>query len=336
MPKAEDAKARITSEIREGVYLPGSRLPTRHELMAKYGLARATVDKVISALCDEGLLVSTRGSGTYVASAGDARRLSAFIVLNTETECMSSGLMEREWNFIINRAEARSRCILIGCHEVERYLPAIRANPHARVIWNRPALKSYATIAELEDAGRLQVLVNRTIPRYNYVASDVRPALERAFARIRAERPDATLAVLPPFLNPEEHYLAEREILFYELAATFGFRALPLPRTDTVDHGGTVRIVREALTRKPDFLYVPDYYMTPYVMALIGERGLRFGRDITLLTSDWNEAPASTPGLICLRQPWQKMFQTALEWSLQERPGKLQQRIACDVQVNPT
>jgi DNA-binding transcriptional regulator YhcF (GntR family) len=334
MAKAQDAKDRITAEIREGVYLPGSRLPTRHELMARYGLARATVDKVIGALCDDGLLVSTRGSGTYVASAGDAGRLSAFIVLNSETECMSSGLMEREWNFIINRDEVRSRCVLIGCHEVDRFLPAIRANPHARVIWNRPALKSYATIVELDDANRLQILVNRTIPRFNYVASDVRPALEQAFARIRSERPDAVLAVLPPFLNPEEHYLAEREILFYELAATFGFRVVPLTRTDTVDHGGTVRIVREALTRKPDVLYVPDYYMTPYVMALIGERGLRFGHDITLITSDWNEAPASTPGLICLRQPWRTMFQTALDWSLQERPGKMQRRIASEMQVN--
>lgn len=333
--KAEEAKSRLAAEIRNGIYLPGSQMPTRHQLMAKYGLARATIDKVIRALCDEGLLVSTRGSGTYVASVADPGRLSVFIVLNTETECMTSGLMEREWNFIINRDEVRSRCVLIGCHEIGRFLTAVRANAHARLIWNRPALKSYAVIADLDAIGRRQILVNRTIPRYDYVASDVRSALEQAFTRIREERPKASLAVLPPFLNPEEHYLAEREILFYELAADFGFRVVPLPRTDTVDQSGTIRIAREALSRKPDFLYVPDYYMTPYVMALIGERGLRFGRDITLLTSDWNEAPASTPGLICLRQPWRAMFQMALDWSLNERPGKLQRRIACELQVNP-
>jgi DNA-binding LacI/PurR family transcriptional regulator len=223
---------------------------------------------------------------------------------------------------------------LIGCHEIERFLSAIGGNPHARVIWNRPALKSYATIAQLGTAGRPQILVNRTIPRYDYVASDARPALEEAFGRIRQQRRKATLAVLPPFLNPEEHYLAEREIHFYELAAAFGFRVVPLPRTDTVDQSGTIRIAREALSRKPDYLYVPDYYMTPYVMALIGERGLRFGRDITLLTSDWNEAPASSPGLMCLRQPWRAMFQTALDWSLSPRPGKRQQRIPSTLQVN--
>jgi hypothetical protein len=303
--------------------------------MARYGLARGSVDKVVRALCDRGLLVSTKGSGTYVVTAADRRDVSVFIVLNRDVACMNDSLMEREWSFIIGESDARTRCTLIGSHEIDRYLPALRANPAARLIWNRPSTRSHAAIAALHEEGRLQILTNRPIPRYNFVASSVRPALREALEHVRRTRPDATLAVLPPYLNPEEHYLAEREIHFYELAVELGFRLITLPRTDTVDQGGTIRIAREAIAKRPNVLYVPDYYMTPYVLTLIRERGLAFGREITLIASDWNEAPGSTPGMICIRQRWRRMFGDALAWALEERPGRLQRRIPSEMTVNP-
>jgi GntR family transcriptional regulator len=334
MNRTDEVRAEIAADISRGVYLPGTRLPTRHELMERYGLARASVDRIVAALRAEGLVVSTRGSGTYVASAAEGRDVSVFIVLNTDVVCMTSGMMEREWSFIINERGARPRCTVIGCHEIDRFMPAIEANAGARLVWNRPSTRSHATIARLDELGRVQVLINRAIPRYNHVVADVRPALGAAFEHVRTVRPDALLGVLPPYLDPEEHYLAEREIMFYELANAHGFRVASIPRTASTDQSGTTRIARAALDRRPDFLYVPDYYMTPYVLSLIEERGLRFGRDITLITSDWNEAPAATPGMVCIGQRWREMFGVALDWVLRPRPGPLQLRVPSEMRVN--
>ena len=333
--KTDQIRERILADIENGVYAPGELLPTRHELMAAYGVARATIDRVVRSLCDTGILVSTRGSGTYVATATNRQAATLYIVLNTDVPCIAEGLMEREWNFIVNDAGIREQCIILGCHEIDRFLPAILTNPHARVIWNRPAMRSHAAIAALHKAGRHQVLVNRSIPRYNFVSTDVREGIERALLHVADTYPHPSVGMLPPYINPETHYLAEREIHFFQAATRIGLRVMPIPRTDTLDHGGTLKIVGEAIRQRPDVLYIPDHYMTPYAVSLMQERSVQFGEDMPLITSDWNEAPATTPGLICLKQQWRAMFQEAVSWALQERPGRIRRRIEIEMDVNP-
>ena len=48
----------------------GSKIPSEHEMMEVFGVARGTVRMAFKSLVDEGLLVQVRGSGTYVAEPG--------------------------------------------------------------------------------------------------------------------------------------------------------------------------------------------------------------------------------------------------------------------------
>lgn len=64
----------LSDIIREKIYsrewAVKSKIPSEHELMAQYRLARGTVRRAISALVDEGLLVREHGRGTFVAEPG--------------------------------------------------------------------------------------------------------------------------------------------------------------------------------------------------------------------------------------------------------------------------
>ncbi|WP_371786740.1 GntR family transcriptional regulator [Streptosporangium subroseum] len=60
---ADDLRARI--KARE--WAPGERLPTEAELVAEYGLSRATVRQSIKDLAGQGLVVVRRGLGTFMA-----------------------------------------------------------------------------------------------------------------------------------------------------------------------------------------------------------------------------------------------------------------------------
>jgi GntR family histidine utilization transcriptional repressor len=64
----ERIAADLAGEIRSGAWPPGHRIPYEHELMARYGCARATANKAVHALAAAGLVERRRKAGTFVAS----------------------------------------------------------------------------------------------------------------------------------------------------------------------------------------------------------------------------------------------------------------------------
>jgi GntR family transcriptional regulator len=71
----------LRGEITQAVLKRGERLPSEHELAAKYNVSRMTVRKSIEDLIDEGLLYRRHGVGTFVAFPHlerDHTRLTSF------------------------------------------------------------------------------------------------------------------------------------------------------------------------------------------------------------------------------------------------------------------
>jgi GntR family transcriptional regulator len=66
LPLYHQLAEELLAQIREGAYNAGEKLPSEHELAARYGVGRPTVRQATDALIQRGLLVRKRGSGTYV------------------------------------------------------------------------------------------------------------------------------------------------------------------------------------------------------------------------------------------------------------------------------
>src|SRR6478609_9635638 len=64
---AEQVMARLSADIRGGRLAPGARLPTEQDLTATMGVSRTVVREAVAALRADGLVVTRRGSGAYVA-----------------------------------------------------------------------------------------------------------------------------------------------------------------------------------------------------------------------------------------------------------------------------
>jgi len=58
----------LRSDLAEGRYRPGDKLPTEAALAERFGVNRHTVRHGISALVDEGLVRTRRGAGAFVAA----------------------------------------------------------------------------------------------------------------------------------------------------------------------------------------------------------------------------------------------------------------------------
>jgi len=81
---------RIQADLRERVASaelpPGTQVETEQELMARYGVSRATVRQALSGLVSEGLLEIRRGRGTFVHGAALEHRLGGFYTFSREIE----------------------------------------------------------------------------------------------------------------------------------------------------------------------------------------------------------------------------------------------------------
>src|SRR5215510_11354807 len=64
---AERVLTRLSADIRGGRLAPGDRLPTEQELTSSMGVSRTVVREAVAALRADGLVVTRRGSGAYVA-----------------------------------------------------------------------------------------------------------------------------------------------------------------------------------------------------------------------------------------------------------------------------
>ena len=69
MPLYRQLADELSERIRAGVYTPGSRIPSEHELASKYALGRPTVRQATEVLVRKRVLERRRGSGTFVANA---------------------------------------------------------------------------------------------------------------------------------------------------------------------------------------------------------------------------------------------------------------------------
>jgi len=64
---AEQIMARLAADISSGRLAPGARLPTEQALTEALGVSRTVVREAVAALRADGLVVTRRGSGAYVA-----------------------------------------------------------------------------------------------------------------------------------------------------------------------------------------------------------------------------------------------------------------------------
>jgi GntR family transcriptional repressor for pyruvate dehydrogenase complex len=64
---AEQVIARLSTDIRGGRLAPGARLPTEQALTTELGVSRTVVREAVAALRADGLVVTRRGSGAFVA-----------------------------------------------------------------------------------------------------------------------------------------------------------------------------------------------------------------------------------------------------------------------------
>jgi GntR family transcriptional regulator len=86
LPLYRRIEADLRDKIRSGTLRPGAQVAPEPELMAAYGVSRATVRQGLAGLVAEGLLEIRRGLGTYVTAPRFEHTIGGFYSFSREIE----------------------------------------------------------------------------------------------------------------------------------------------------------------------------------------------------------------------------------------------------------
>jgi GntR family transcriptional regulator len=86
LPLYRRIEADLRERVRSGALRPGGQVATEPELMAEFGVSRATVRQALAGLVAEGLLEIRRGLGTYVTAPRFEHTIGGFYSFSREIE----------------------------------------------------------------------------------------------------------------------------------------------------------------------------------------------------------------------------------------------------------
>lgn len=86
LPLYRQIEEGLRERIRNGELRPGAQVAPEPELMAEYGVSRATVRQALGGLIAEGLLEIRRGRGTYVTAPRFEHTIGGFYSFSREIE----------------------------------------------------------------------------------------------------------------------------------------------------------------------------------------------------------------------------------------------------------
>lgn len=106
VPLYYQIQQRLVGQIRSGEFRPGEPLPSLQELAARLGVSQMTARQAVRALCDQGMMYSKQGKGTFVSAFKHERNFRQVLSFTEEMKMRGSAPSSRVLSF---RVEAPNR-----------------------------------------------------------------------------------------------------------------------------------------------------------------------------------------------------------------------------------
>lgn len=99
-------------QIHSGEYRPGQPLPSLQEIAARLGVSQMTARQAIRALCDQGLMYSKQGKGTFVSAFKHERNFRQVLSFTEEMRARGSAPSSKVLSFRIEAGNREVRTAL--------------------------------------------------------------------------------------------------------------------------------------------------------------------------------------------------------------------------------
>ncbi|MFA7232300.1 MAG: GntR family transcriptional regulator [Victivallaceae bacterium] len=277
--KYEKVKNNILTDIRNGIYPPGSRIPTREELICKYSVTRTTVNQALKVLVDGGVLITSKRGGTvvtgrkmpfkvaFVSSMGEFAPSNA-----ARGDSDSSGLLKP---LLLNPA-SEFKLEFLDAKRVSGDLSFI--GKYDVVVWSMPA---DAVLAKLPLYRDRVIVLNRYRNDLNFISTNHRQAVREMTEYNIAQAGDSPQLYFLSLATAEDFVSRERREGFVDACADAKvfYRICELKSFEYEDVLKSLLDI-EFEAGSPIVLTAPRLAFTGAVIQMAREKGLVFQKDI--------------------------------------------------------
>lgn len=214
-------KRALKEQLHQGVYPPGSRLPTEHELMKAHFLSRATVRQALAELEREGLIYREPGRGTFAATPPIDQPLTA---LTGFVEDMALAGMQASCQVLgirtVNAGDAVGARLRLPAHhrvvQIERLRLANGQPVSLDVTFVRPEIGGRLAAEDLASQPIFSILEEK----YGILLGEATYVLEaatasRSVARVLGVKPGAPIFLVHRTIRAQDGAIVEYERLHY-------------------------------------------------------------------------------------------------------------------------
>ena len=179
-PLYQQVKQLFVERVVEGIWTPGTRLPSEIELAQEINVSQGTVRKALDALCQDNLVYRHQGRGTFVSTHTAQRELYHFFNLidqNGEKQLPAHSQLVSVERRRANRAETETLGLVGGAHVIAIY--------RIRHLKGRPAICETIVLpaARFPGLGRDDDIPNEV---YGFYEENYGVTIHKAVERIRA------------------------------------------------------------------------------------------------------------------------------------------------------
>ncbi len=271
----------LRGEILDGSLAPGSRLPTRSELVARFDASSVTVQRALDTLVADGFVQARGRNGTFVVDHPPHRCHYGLVIAGAQS---ARAHWPHFWRAMADEAAGlfgagpRSMTVYCGIEtRDERHYPKLLRDVQARrlaglIFATNPYYLANSPVLDLPGLPRVSVGDRHGSAVPSVISQDSRGLIDLAIARFAALGRTRVALLTVPGIAPEhrEHFLAE--------------------------------LGRHGLTTRPEWLQaaVIDYpYWAEHLTRLLFRPGQAQTPDALLITDDNLVGPA-TAGLAAL------------------------------------
>ncbi len=268
----------LLEEIRSGRIKAGDLVPSRQELMKKFGCARATVDAAVTFLIEKKILSASRGAGTYVAGikASNVRGQIAIISRNMEEHSMQQEIAYSFMTQLSNKETVK----FYSYDEVK--FPGVweKCKHQKAIVFIMPDIEHGVLLHEVQQQGIPHLVLYRDIPESSFVSisnSTIVSELVKFIAGKGCSRIAYFGLTFGRYHFPERRYIGYLEGLLESGLEFVKKQAWLLP----VNHESVFYDEFSSSDPFPDALVVDEASLGP-IITRIQEKGLTVGKDFIL------------------------------------------------------